>query len=92
MDGIIFISEIDPKDFDGKVREVSEYLFENECESVEGELCNISGQRFCKNISPKQKGFLIIISRLVKNRRKAPIYWPLQTTSEHSRFGFIITE
>ena len=88
MDGIIFISEIDPKDFDGKVREVSEYLLKTNV-ALRVSYVTYLVKRFCKNISPKQKGFDYHLKAYSKNRRKHQSIGRSRQLLEHSRLGLL---
>ena len=71
-----------PDDIVRRVRDVLEVLWEDRAEAIEREACKILGVKGFRDYfrKPGKGGFWDDhISRYSKSRRKAPIYWPLQS-------------
>jgi hypothetical protein len=83
QDGMLVDDADHPDDIVRRVRDVLEALWQDRAEAIEREACKILGVKelrdyFCK---PGMGGFWDDhISRYSKSRRKAPIYWPLQSS------------
>jgi hypothetical protein len=69
-----------------RVREVFETIWKNEAESIEKEACEILGVRVLRDYFRKPGNGAFWddhISRYSKSRRKAPIYWLLQSSNRN---------
>lgn len=64
----------------GRIRDVMHYLWADQADDIEYELCQLIG---CKNLQTyfeQPTGFFDYhFKRYTKSRRKAPIYWPLSS-------------
>lgn len=75
-----------PDDYVRRFREVLELLFEGSPETIEKEACGILGVKELRDYfrKPGKGGFWDDhISRYSKSRRKAPIYWLLQSSKKN---------
>jgi hypothetical protein len=85
-DGIIVEDAEHHGDILKRVREISERLWSNHAETIEGEACEILGVKELRDYfrKPGKGGFWDDhISRYSKSRRKAPIYWLLQSAKKN---------
>lgn len=81
-DGILVDDEFSDDDIVRKVREVLHLLWKDRAEAIEREACDILGVRDLRDYfrRPGKGGFFEDhIKRYSKSRRKAPIYWLLQS-------------
>lgn len=81
-DGILVDDEDSDDDIVRKVREVLHFLWKDRAEAIEREACDILGVRDLRDYfrRPGKGGFFEDhIKRYSKSRRKAPIYWLLQS-------------
>ncbi|MGE5573008.1 MAG: BREX-1 system adenine-specific DNA-methyltransferase PglX [Bacteroidota bacterium] len=81
-DGILVDDEFSDDDIVRKVREVLHFLWKDRAEAIEREACDILGVRDLRDYfrRPGKGGFFEDhIKRYSKSRRKAPIYWLLQS-------------
>jgi hypothetical protein len=85
-DGIVVDDPDHPDDLVRRVREVLEILWQDRAEDIEQEACEMLGVRelrdyWCK---PGNGGFWMDhVKRYSKSRRKAPIYWLLQSSKKN---------
>lgn len=85
-DGILVDDPAHPSDIVRRVREVLELLWGERAESVETEACEIIGVKSLREyFRDPRRFFAHHIKRYSKSRRKAPIYWLLQ--SERRNYG-----
>jgi len=71
-----------PDDIIGRVREVLDLLWGDKSEAIEQEACEILKVSSLRDYFRKPSGFFQDhLKRYSKSRRKAPIYWPLSTSS-----------
>lgn len=85
-DGIIVDDEEHPDDIIVRIREVLKYLWEENAESIEREACEIMGVKNLREYFRKlgKGGFWDDhVKRYSKSRRKAPIYWLLQSSGKN---------
>lgn len=80
IDGILVDDPENPDDIMRKVRYVLELVFGVRAEAIEREACEILGVKELRDYFRNPQGFLAEhIKRYSKSRRKAPIYWLLQS-------------
>jgi hypothetical protein len=79
--GILVDDPTHPADIVGRVREVLALLWGERADAVEREACNILGVKSLRDYFRDPRGgfFAFHIKRYSKSRRKAPIYWLLQS-------------
>jgi len=85
-DGIIVEDADHHGDVIRRVREASEHLWANRAENIEREACEILGVKELRDYfrKPGKGGFWDDhVSRYSKSRRKAPIYWLLQSSKKN---------
>lgn len=69
-------------DIVGRVREVLGVIWRDKAGAIEEEACDLLGVNDLRDYFRKPSGFFQDhVKRYSKSRRKAPIYWPLSTTS-----------
>ena len=86
QDGILVDDPDHPDDIVRRVREVLELLWQDRAEAIEREACEILGVRELRDYfrRPGKGGFWDDhVSRYSKSRRKAPIYWLLQSSKKN---------
>lgn len=86
LDGIIVDDPNHPNDIIRQVREAIEIVWKNQGEAIEKEACEILGVRELRDyfLKPGKGGFWDDhVSRYSKSRRKAPIYWLLQSSKKN---------
>jgi type I restriction-modification system DNA methylase subunit len=70
------------EDVAGRVREVLDLMWKDKADEIEQEVCEISGFSDLRDYFRKPSGFFQDhLKRYSKSRRKAPIYWPISTSS-----------
>ncbi len=80
--GILVDDDGDKEDITGRVREAIEVIWKEKAGEIEHEACEILGVRSLREYFGKPSGFFADhLKRYSKNRRQAPIYWPLSTMS-----------
>lgn len=85
-DGILVDDPAHPSDIVRRVREVLELLWGGRAEAIEDEACEILGVKTLREyFRDPRRFFAYHIKRYSKSRRKAPIYWLLQ--SERRKYG-----
>jgi hypothetical protein len=85
-DGIVVDDPNHPDDLVRRVREVMEILWQDRAEAIEQEACEILGVRELRDYfrKPGNGGFWMDhVKRYSKSRRKAPIYWLLQSSKKN---------
>jgi hypothetical protein len=85
-DGILLDDPDHPDDIVCRVREVLEVLWHDRADAIEREACEILGVRELRDYfrRPGKAGFWDDhVSRYSKSRRKAPIYWLLQSSKKN---------
>ena len=81
-DGILVDDPGHPLDLEARVHQVLQVIWKDRWEAIEREACEILGVRTLRDYFRKPAGFFADhLKRYSKSRRKAPIYWPLQTPS-----------
>jgi hypothetical protein len=81
-DGILVDDPGHPLDIEVRVHQVLHIIWKDRWEAIEREACEILGVRTLRDYFRKPAGFFADhLKRYSKSRRKAPIYWPLQTPS-----------
>jgi hypothetical protein len=86
QDGILVDDSDNPDDIVRRVREVLEVLWQDRAEAIEREACEILGIKELRDYfrRPGKGGFWDDhISHYSKSRRKAPIYWLLQSSKKN---------
>jgi len=86
QDGILVDDPDNPDDIVRRVREVLELLWQDHAEAIEQEACEILGVQELRDYfrKPGKGGFWgDHVSRYSKSRRKAPIYWLLQSSKKN---------
>jgi hypothetical protein len=86
QDGILVDDSDNPDDIVRRVRDVLEILWQDRAEAIEREVCEILGIKELRDyVRRPGKGGLWDdhISRYSKSRRKAPIYWLLQSSKKN---------
>jgi hypothetical protein len=86
QDGILVDDPDNPDDTVRRVREVLELLWQDHAEAIEQEACEILGVKELRDYfsKPGKGGFWSdLVSRYSKSRRKAPIYWLLQSSKKN---------
>lgn len=80
-DGILVDDPTHPSDIVARVRQVLRLLWDEQADAVEQEACQALGVRDLRAWfrDPRQGFFAYHIKRYSKSRRKAPIYWLLQS-------------
>ncbi len=80
-DGILVDDPTHPADIVTRVREVLALLWGNQADAIEREACEILGVNSLRDYfrDPRRGFFAFHIKRYSKSRRKAPIYWLLQS-------------
>ncbi len=83
-DGILVDEHDHPDDIVRRVRDVLELLWGERADAIEGEACTLLGIKDLRAYfrNPRQF-FEYHIKRYSKSRRKAPIYWLLQSPKRH---------
>jgi hypothetical protein len=84
-DGILVDEEGHGDDIVGRVHNVLELLFEERVQNIEQEACTILGVKHLREYfrKPGKGGFFDYhLKRHSKSRRKAPIYWLLQSAKK----------
>ena len=80
--GILVDDKGDTRDVEGYVRAAIEAIWKSHAESIESDLCEVLGVKSLRDYLAKSGGFFSNhLGRYSRSRRKAPIYWPLSTTS-----------
>ena len=85
-DGILLDNPDHPDDIIRRVRDVLEVLWSDRAEAIEQEACEILGVKELRDYfrKPGNDGFWTDhIKRYSKSRRKAPIYWLLQSSKKN---------
>jgi hypothetical protein len=85
-DGILVDDADHPDDIVRRVREVLEVIWKDRAEAIEQEACDILGFKELRDYfrKPAKGGFWDDhVSRYSKSRRKAPIYWLLQSSKKN---------
>ncbi|WP_028784628.1 BREX-1 system adenine-specific DNA-methyltransferase PglX [Thalassobacillus devorans] len=81
-DGILVDDENHKNDIVIKVRESIEYIFDKDGEKIEEFICKQLGINSLREyFSKPSKFFTNHLNQYSKNRRQAPIYWPISTES-----------
>ncbi|MEH2236619.1 Eco57I restriction-modification methylase domain-containing protein [Nostoc sp.] len=81
-DGILVDDTNHPNDITRRIREALEIIWKNNANNIEQEACEIIGVRELHDYFQRPANFFQDhLKRYSKSRRKAPIYWPLSTTS-----------
>jgi hypothetical protein len=81
-DGILVDNPDHADDLVRRVRDVLQVLWSEQADTTELEVCQILGVRdLRKYLTDPRRFFEYHLKRYSKSRRKAPIYWPLSTTS-----------
>jgi hypothetical protein len=81
-DGILVDDQNHPNDIVRRVQQVLEVIWQDPTNGIEQEACEILGVRDLQNYFQRPTNFFQDhLKRYFKSRRKAPIYWPLSTTS-----------
>lgn len=81
-DGILVDDTNHPNDITRRIREVLEIIWKNNANNIEQEACKIIGVLELGDYFQRPANFFQDhLKRYSKSRRKAPIYWPLSTTS-----------
>jgi hypothetical protein len=81
-DGILVDDPGHPLDLEARVHQVLQIIWQDRWEAIEREACEILGVRTLRDYFRKPADFFADhLKRYSKSRRKAPIYWPLQTQS-----------
>ena len=71
-----------PLDIEARVHQVLQIIWQDRWAAIEREACEILGVRTLRDYFRKPANFFADhLKRYSKSRRKAPIYWPLQTPS-----------
>jgi hypothetical protein len=86
QDGILVDDPDNPDDTVRRVREVLEVLWPERADAIERETCELLGVRELRDYfrKPGKGGFWDDhVSRYSKSRRKAPIYWLLQSSKKN---------
>lgn len=79
--GILVDDEGHPDDIVARMREAIEVIWDEKADDIEHEACEILGIRSLRENFRKPTGFFAKhLKRYSKNRRQAPIYWPLSTS------------
>jgi len=80
-DGILVDDPTHPSDLVSRVREVLALLWGDRADAIEREACEILGVKRLRAYfrNPRRGFFAFHIKRYSKSRRKAPIYWLLQS-------------
>jgi hypothetical protein len=85
-DGVLVDDPAHPSDIVRRVRKVLELLWGERAEAIENEACEILGVKTLREyFRDPRRFFAYHIRRYSKSRRKAPIYWLLQ--SERRSYG-----
>ncbi len=80
--GILVDDEGHPEDIQSRIHEVIEVIWRENAGNIEYEICQTLGVRSFRDYFRKPSGFFADhLKRYSKNRRQAPIYWPLSTPS-----------
>ena len=80
--GIIVDDENHPEDIVARVREALEVIWKDCADAIEHEACELLGVKTLRDYFSRPPGFFADhLKRYSKSRRKAPIYWPLSTSS-----------
>jgi hypothetical protein len=81
-DGILVDDPGHPLDIEARVHQVLQIIWQDRWEAIEREACELLGVHTLRDYFRKPAGFFADhLKRYSKSRRKAPIYWPLQTPS-----------
>lgn len=82
-DGILVDDPTHPGDIVRRVRHVLVLLFPNRATFIENEICDLLGVKDIRDYfrDPRRGFFAFHIARYTQNRRKAPIYWLLQSAN-----------
>lgn len=80
--GILVEDAGHPLDLEVRMRGVMRAVWPGDCEAVEDEICAAIGAKSLREWLRKPNGFFADhAKRYSKNRRQAPVYWPLATAS-----------
>lgn len=80
-DGIMVDDPDHPNDIVARARDVLHLIWSDRAESVEREACEMLGVKELRDWFRNPRGFWEDhVKRYSKSRRKAPIYWPLQSS------------
>ena len=80
--GVLADDENHPEDIITRVRETLEVIWPDHADAIEHEACELLGVKTLRDYFHKPAGFFQDhLKRYSKSRRKAPIYWPLSTSS-----------
>ena len=80
--GILVDDSGHPDDIMCRIRDVLELIWEDRAEAAEHEAYDLLGVKSLRDYIARPHGFFADhLKRYSKSRRKAPIYWPLSTTS-----------
>ncbi len=80
--GILVDDDGHPEDIVARVREAIEVIWKDHADAIEQEACEIVGVKSLRDYFRHPNTFFAIhLKCYSKSRRKAPIYWPLATTS-----------
>ncbi|GAB4403024.1 MAG: hypothetical protein Kow00123_13830 [Anaerolineales bacterium] len=84
-DGILVDDPTHPSDIVARVRKVLDLVWGDRSDTIEQEACRILGVRDLREWfrDPRKGFFAFHIKRYSKSRRKAPIYWLLQSEKRH---------
>jgi hypothetical protein len=85
-DGILVDDPDHPDDVVRRVQEVLEAIWKNRADAIEKEICEMLGVKELRDYfrKPGKEGFWDDhVSRYSKSRRKAPIYWLLQSSKRN---------
>ncbi|MGH9427718.1 MAG: BREX-1 system adenine-specific DNA-methyltransferase PglX, partial [Terriglobia bacterium] len=86
IDGILVDDHDHPDDIICRMREVLEVIWKERAEAIEHEACDILGIKGLRDYfrKPSNDGFWMDhVRRYSKSRRKAPIYWLLQSSRKN---------
>lgn len=80
--GILVEDAGNPLDIESRMRDVTRLIWSTHSEVIEEELCAVLKVQSLRDWVKKPNGFFADhLKRYSKNRRQAPIYWPLATSS-----------
>ena len=80
--GLLVDDEGHADDIIGRIRQAMEIIYPDRAADIEHEACDLLGVKSLRDYIARPNGFFADhLKRYSKSRRKAPIYWPLSTTS-----------
>jgi len=83
-DGVLVDDQGDPLDIGARVLQVLQIIWKDRWEAIECEACEILGVNTLRDYFRKPAGFFADhLKRYSKSRRKAPIYWLLQSSKKN---------